>query len=113
MIKSFINSALRKKQMPEETACYMNVGSVDEEGFHEYIPHSHKRIVNVIRPADGQNKEGSGEEEDVKEVAGKYGTEEHHACFGERFYSNADDVRIDIEKYASNQEEQTTPEDEE
>lgn len=37
-IKSLVNTSLRKKSMPESTSCYLNVGSVDEEGFHEYIP---------------------------------------------------------------------------
>ena len=37
-IKALVNSSLRKKKMPEETSYYLNVGSVDEEGFHDYVP---------------------------------------------------------------------------
>ena len=36
-VRSIVNTALRRKNMPEETSVYMNVGSVDEEGFHEYV----------------------------------------------------------------------------
>lgn len=37
-IKSVVNTALAKKNMPQETKAYLDVGSVDDEGFHEYIP---------------------------------------------------------------------------
>lgn len=37
-IKSFVNAALRKRKMPQETEEYMDVGAVDEDGFHTYIP---------------------------------------------------------------------------
>lgn len=75
-IKSFINSALRKKKLPEETADYMKVGHVDENGFHQYIPDSHKSFREL---------------KDTPE------NEEYHACFGDRVYSSKDDIRIDLE----------------
>lgn len=36
LIKSIVNNTLRKKNMPQNTGQYMNVGLVDEDGFHEY-----------------------------------------------------------------------------
>ena len=36
MIKSFISASLRKKNMPEGTGSYINVGAVDQSGFHDY-----------------------------------------------------------------------------
>lgn len=74
-IKSFINSALRKKAMPEETENYMKVGMVDEKGFHQYIPDSHKSLQELKHESE----------------------KEYHACFGNRMYSSKDDIRIDLE----------------
>lgn len=37
-VKSVINARLMKKNMSHKTKDYINVGVVDEEGFHEYIP---------------------------------------------------------------------------
>lgn len=37
-IKSVVNMALIRRNMPQETSVYLNVGSIDEEGFHEYTP---------------------------------------------------------------------------
>ncbi len=37
-IKSLVNAALKKKDMPDDIDLYVNLGSVDDEGFHEYIP---------------------------------------------------------------------------
>ena len=33
-IKSIVNTALKKKNLPCDTQAYVNVGSIDEEGFH-------------------------------------------------------------------------------
>lgn len=44
-IRSVVNAALLKKEMPESTAAYMNVACVDEDGFHEYIPEYKKKIA--------------------------------------------------------------------
>lgn len=43
-VKSLINTALMKKNLPRETSAYLAVGSVDEEGFHEYIPDFRRNI---------------------------------------------------------------------
>lgn len=43
-VKSMVNSNLRKKGLPEDTGPYMNVGSIDSEGFHEYVPEEKKSI---------------------------------------------------------------------
>ncbi len=37
-VKSLINMALAKRNMPMTTELYLTVGSVDDEGFHEYVP---------------------------------------------------------------------------
>ena len=36
MIKSFVSASLRKKNMPEGTGNYINLGAVDHNGFHDY-----------------------------------------------------------------------------
>lgn len=45
-IKSTVNYALSKRGMPKETVLYMNVGSVDDNGFHEYVPESKTESKN-------------------------------------------------------------------
>lgn len=37
-IKSLVNTALKKKNMPEDIETYITLGSVDEEGIKEFIP---------------------------------------------------------------------------
>lgn len=36
--RALINQSLEGKNMPQDTELYMNVGYVDNDGFHEYIP---------------------------------------------------------------------------
>lgn len=55
-VKSIVNNALKKKKMPVSTSVYMNVGSVDEEGFHEYVPDYKK---NTKKHHKEQTKEKS------------------------------------------------------
>ncbi|MCM1090649.1 MAG: AI-2E family transporter [Butyrivibrio sp.] len=43
-IKSVVNSALTKKALPQEITTYMTVESIDDDGFHEYIPEFKKNI---------------------------------------------------------------------
>ncbi len=44
-IKSLVNTALLKKNMPSETSAYLTVGSVDDDGlFHEFVPEFKKNI---------------------------------------------------------------------
>ena len=65
-IKSFVNSSLRKKNMPKETELYVNVVSVDDEGFHECIPDSkQKKVPGTPRRKlkIGGNKEQTEEKE--------------------------------------------------
>lgn len=37
-VKSLVNAALVRKNMPQETSEYIDVGFVDDKGFHEYVP---------------------------------------------------------------------------
>lgn len=37
-VKSLVNAALARKNMPQETSEYIDVGFVDDKGFHEYVP---------------------------------------------------------------------------
>ena len=82
MVKAFANEALRKKNMPEETAAYIKVGAVDENGFHEYDPecrrHSNARRKGLTKESETEQKEDA-----------------YRACFGDRFYSSAEDTRKD------------------
>lgn len=48
-IKSLVNSSLQKKSMPSETDLYVEVGSVDEEGFHQYVPDYKRKKEKKLR----------------------------------------------------------------
>jgi predicted PurR-regulated permease PerM len=61
-VKSLVNAALLKKNMPQETSAYMDVGYVDEEGFHEYVPVSKTR-----KPVEKFKKKSDGKSDDKKE----------------------------------------------
>lgn len=37
-VKSLVNAALARKNMPQSTSEYIDVGYIDDNGFHEYIP---------------------------------------------------------------------------
>lgn len=37
-VKSAVNTSLAKRSLPQDTEVYLNVGSVDQNGFHEFIP---------------------------------------------------------------------------
>lgn len=54
-IKSVVNTALEKKNMPKSTEVYLTVGSVDTEGFHEYVP-SFKQNIDAQKKARDQRK---------------------------------------------------------
>lgn len=43
-VKSVVNTALTKKELPQEITTYMTVESIDDNGFHEYIPEFKKNI---------------------------------------------------------------------
>ena len=73
-VKSLIQMALRKKEMPMETQPYMNVGAIDEEGFHEYIPNAHKDIRRI--------RKEKKEKRDTERI-----------CFGDKIYSSAEDIK--------------------
>lgn len=62
-VKSLVNMALSRRNMPIATEDYLTVGSVDEEGFHEYIPEFKQNVkdskqVRIFRKQnqkDGKN----------------------------------------------------------
>jgi predicted PurR-regulated permease PerM len=58
-VKSLVNAALLKKDMPCETSAYMDVGYVDDEGFHEYVPESkiRKPVEKIKKNADDKKDE--------------------------------------------------------
>lgn len=68
-VKSLINAALIKKEMPQETSAYLTVGSVDEEGvFHEYVPEFKKkieeqRLAREQKKQERQNERNSSDKE--------------------------------------------------
>lgn len=70
-VKSIVNYALQKRGMPQNTAMYMDVGSVDEDGFHQYVPESKKskaRKIDIntksktVKTDDNIEKQESAEE---------------------------------------------------
>lgn len=59
-IKSLVNSSLQKKSMPSETELYVEVGSVDADGFHPYVPDYKKKKekkLKVCREKEVKNTE--------------------------------------------------------
>lgn len=58
-IKSIVNTALIKKDMPESTSAYMNVACVDENGFHDYVP-EYKRKASKEEIADSIKEKSFG-----------------------------------------------------
>ena len=84
IVKAFVNEALRKKNMPEETTAYIKVGAVDEHGFHEYDP---ERRRDSARRSGTARRKGLAKEPVTVQAEDVYQT-----CVGERFYSSAEDV---------------------
>jgi predicted PurR-regulated permease PerM len=62
--KSIVNTTLVKKNMPSDTTEYVNVGFVDEEGFHEYVPEFRKHIEERKLERE-QNREKRREEKKI------------------------------------------------
>ncbi len=108
VIKAFVNDALRKKNMPEETSLYIKVGAVDDTGFHNYDPEYHKSsaIRRKRRVKNSLKKQSEEEMEQQREVQAEEKSEEleatvgdsYHACFGNRFYSSVEDILKDTAK---------------
>lgn len=68
-IKSLVNNALDKKQMPQDTETYINLAYVDEEGYHEYVPEYKlkKEMKNKIPPNNSDTNNETDSEPDSKE----------------------------------------------
>lgn len=58
-VKSLVNAALVRKNMPQETSEYIDVGFIDDKGFHEYVPeYKLKKYVNRNKKkAEGKEEE--------------------------------------------------------
>lgn len=71
-IKSLVNTSLRKKNMPEETECYLQLGAVDTNGFHNYTPdykrRNSKNIENENQIKYGEHFCSSAEELKEREI---------------------------------------------
>lgn len=61
-IKSVVNNALKKKRMPYETNAYINVGSIDEEGFHNYVSQTRKTQAEKEKTEDSGEKDEAPQE---------------------------------------------------
>ncbi len=95
MCKSLVNSSLRKKSMPEETELYLKVGRVDSNGvFHEYVlqKNAKKKSKKRAVTSEAENKDSNHSTEETAFEP------EAEACTGERFYSSAEDIQIDLIK---------------
>lgn len=64
-VRSLVNAALVRKNMPQETSEYMDVGYVDDGGFHEYVPEYKRRKFVGRNKVRGDDKKG---DEDKKEL---------------------------------------------
>lgn len=65
-IKSLVNAALKRKNMPCETEPYIQVGSVDEDGFHEYQPESNKKTKTLFGFPRKRKQKNVNNDEDNK-----------------------------------------------
>jgi predicted PurR-regulated permease PerM len=74
-IRSLVNASLRKKKMPEDTQSYIRLGSVEDDGFHDYVP-EFKKVAwkelrfrrTAVRHEEARDRENEGgEKEDEAE----------------------------------------------
>ncbi len=59
--KSIINMTLVKKGMPSDTAEYLDVGFVDDEGFHEYVPEYRQKAAEKKTKREQNSEKASGD----------------------------------------------------
>lgn len=48
-VKHLIYGSLKKRNLPQDTESYVNVGTIDESGFHEYVPEYKQRRERKLR----------------------------------------------------------------
>ncbi len=65
-IKSLVNTALAKRELPQEITTYMTVESIDDDGFHEYIPEFKKNIDEQKFSREQKRQERKNGKENVK-----------------------------------------------
>lgn len=66
-IKSLVNTALKKKNMPHETKAYITVGSIDDTGFHDYVSKSRNTGSGAVNGAvNSENAAQSMEANDAE-----------------------------------------------
>jgi hypothetical protein len=52
---------LVKKGLPSDTAEYLDVGFVDDEGFHEYVPEYRRKAVEKKTERAQNSEKASGD----------------------------------------------------
>ena len=74
-IKSLVNASLEKKKLPLDTKVYSTLGSIDEEGCHEYIPEYKLKKQNKENNKVRKNKAAADDlrsgETDIKDEKDK------------------------------------------
>lgn len=67
-VRAVVNRSLEKKKMPLETDSYLNVGAIDEEGVHEYIPET--KQIRSVKPRAGKKRKHGNEkiDEDIENM---------------------------------------------
>ena len=65
-VKAVVNAALEKKKLPQEIVTYMNVESIDDDGFHEYIPEFKKNIEEQKSSREQKRQERKNGKENEK-----------------------------------------------
>ena len=56
-IKYLINVSLKRRNLPQDTEKYLNVGSIDRDGFHEYVPeYKLRRERKMQERAEGKQR---------------------------------------------------------
>lgn len=88
-IRAFVNNALRKKSLPEDTSLYLELGRIDDAGFHKYVP-ANKHTSSKRKRAGQENQTKATEDWSQNPE------ESSRACFGERFYSSVEDIDLDL-----------------
>lgn len=67
-IKSFVNSKLAKKELPQEMEKYQNLDYVDADGFHEYLPSQVKDKKSWSSFAKNRDRGTPGDSAEIQTV---------------------------------------------
>ncbi|MCM1325668.1 MAG: AI-2E family transporter [Bacteroidales bacterium] len=56
-IKYLMSNSLKKRNLPQDTESYLNVGTIDESGFHEYVPEYKQRRMKRLQEREALKRQ--------------------------------------------------------